>query len=212
MVAFHIVLFDLSTEERRELSDILIPKKDTVIISVGKLDSFVELGKSAEVQQASTILNELYQITTQDGTPHGMIFPVTSILDIRDIKYADSQEKVELVSRLYDICSAYEKDYGVKDAFDFEWNDLILKSFENRETACKDSLYGALFNSIFVLNDEIAKTKTTYCWRKGMDDPYGFEDIAFSELVGKEIDPASFGISKNKPKNLRIMSEPHKSA
>lgn len=78
MVAFHIVLFDLSTEERRELSDISIPKKDTVIISVGKLDSFVELGKSAEVQQASTILNELYQITTQDGTPHGMIFPVTS--------------------------------------------------------------------------------------------------------------------------------------
>ena len=109
------VLFDLSQEERRELGNILIPKKDSVVISVGKLDVFEDLGKSAEVRQANTILNELYQITTQDGTPHGMIFPVNSILDIRDIKYADNQEKVNLVSRLYDICSAYEKDYGVKD-------------------------------------------------------------------------------------------------
>ena len=109
------VLFDLSQKERRELSDILIPKKDTVVISVGRLESFDELGKSAEARQASTILNELYQITTQDGKPHGMIFPVSSVLDIRDIKYADNQEKIRLVSRLYDICSAYEKDYGVKD-------------------------------------------------------------------------------------------------
>ena len=109
------VLFDLSQEERNKLSSILIPKKDTVVISVGRLDSFDELGKSAEARQASAILNELYQITTQDGKPHGMIFPVNSILDIRDIKYADDQEKVKLVSRLYDICSVYETDYGVKD-------------------------------------------------------------------------------------------------
>lgn len=109
------VLFDLSQEERKELSSILVSKKDAVVISVGRLESFEELGKSAEAHQASTILNELYQITTQDGKPHGMIFPVNSILDIRDIKYADDQEKAKLVSRLYDICSAYETDYGVKD-------------------------------------------------------------------------------------------------
>ena len=109
------VLFDLSQEERRELSSILIPKKDAVVISLGRLEFIDELGKSAEARQANSILNELYQITTQDGNPHGMIFPVNSILDIRDIKFADSQEKVKLVSKLYDICSAYEKDYGVKD-------------------------------------------------------------------------------------------------
>lgn len=110
------ILFDLSQKERRELSSILIPKKDAVVISVGKLESFDELGKSAEAQQARKILNELYQITTKDGVPNGMIFPVDSILDIRDIKYANDLEKVKLVSKLYDICSAYEIDYGVKNA------------------------------------------------------------------------------------------------
>lgn len=109
------VLFDLTQKERRELGSVLIPKKTSIVISVGKLESVDELGKSVEVRQASTILNELYQITTKDGRAHGMIFPVNSILDIRDIKYADSQEKIALVSRLYDICSIYEKDYGVKD-------------------------------------------------------------------------------------------------
>lgn len=109
------ILFDLSQKARRALGDILIPKKDAAIISVGKLESFDELGKSAEALQASTILNELYQITNQDGRPHGMIFHVNSILDIRDIKYAEEQEKVQLVSKLYDICSVYEMDYGVKD-------------------------------------------------------------------------------------------------
>lgn len=110
------VLFDLSQNERKELGNILIPKKDSVVISVGRLELIDELGKSAEARQAGTILNELYQITTKDGKPHGMIFPVNSILDIRDIKYADEQEKVKLVSRLYDICSTYEIDYGLKDS------------------------------------------------------------------------------------------------
>ena len=102
---------------------------------------------------------------------------------------------------------------GKYHAFDFDWEPMILKAFEDRESACNDAVYGDLFIRIYKLNEEIAESKKPYCWRKGMDDPYGFANIALSELVGSEIDTSSFSINYNsKPKNLRMMVQPHPSA
>lgn len=109
------VLFDLPQDKRLELTKSLKDEKDSVVISIGKLKTEESKAKSSLVNQTSDVLSELYQITMQDGKPHCMIFPVNSILDIRDIGFADEEEKPKLVSTLYKICSAYEKDYGVKD-------------------------------------------------------------------------------------------------
>ncbi len=109
------VLFDLPQEKRMILSPALSGRKDTAVISVGKLRDETVNAKSSLVSQAQSAMAELYQITTKDGRPHCMIFPVDSILDVRDLMYASDSEKSRLVSALYNICSDYEVDYGVKD-------------------------------------------------------------------------------------------------
>lgn len=109
------VLFDLSQEKRMILSPVLSAKKDVVVISIGKLRDETVSAKSSLVSQAQNAIAELYQITMKDGRPHCMIFPVDSVLDIRDLMYASKSEKSRLVSDLYNICSDYEVDYGVTD-------------------------------------------------------------------------------------------------
>ena len=109
------VLFDLSQEKRMKLSSMLSAKKDIAVISIGKLRDETVSAKSSLVSQAQSAIAELYQITTKDGRPHCMIFPVESVLDIRDLMYAGASEKSRLVSALYNICSDYEVDYGVTD-------------------------------------------------------------------------------------------------
>ena len=109
------VLFDLPQEKRMTLTRILSSNNDAVVISIGKLQEGSVSAKSPLVSQAQSTLTELYQITMKDGRPHCMIFPVTSILDIRDLVYAGPTEKSKLVSELYDICSDYEVDYRVTD-------------------------------------------------------------------------------------------------
>lgn len=109
------VLFDLPQEKRMMLSHMLSTKKDVAVISIGKLRDETVSAKSSLVNQAQSAMAELYQITTKDGRPHCMIFPVDSILDIRDLMYAGASEKSRLVSALYNICSDYEVDYGVTD-------------------------------------------------------------------------------------------------
>lgn len=109
------VLFDLPQEKRMNLSHILSTNKDIAVISIGKLKEETVSAKSSLVSQAQSAMVELYQITTKDGRPHCMIFPVDSILDIRDLMYAGTSEKSRLVSALYSICSDYEVDYGVTD-------------------------------------------------------------------------------------------------
>ena len=109
------VLFDLPQEKRMILSPALSGRKDIAVISVGKLRDETVNAKSSLVSQAQSAMAELYQITTKDGRPHCMIFPVDSILDVRDLMYASDSEKSRLVSALYNICSDYEVDYGVKD-------------------------------------------------------------------------------------------------
>ena len=102
---------------------------------------------------------------------------------------------------------------GKYHAFDFNWQAMILKAYENREIACGDEVYGTLFTSLYKLNDDIVKNRAPVIWRKGMDDPYGFASIAFSDSVGDEMDVSGLGLNyNNKPKNLRMMSEPHPSA
>ena len=109
------VLFDLSQEKRMELSALFAANKDVAIISIGRLEEDSGKAKSSMVSQAQGAISELFQITTMDGRPHCMIFPVDSILDIRDLMYANASEKTQLVSQLYSICSDYEIDYGVTD-------------------------------------------------------------------------------------------------
>jgi len=111
------VLFDLSQEKRMEISAALSTQKETVIISIGRLTTGNEGAKSSFVSQAQDAMAELYQITMKDGRPYCMIFPVESILDIRDLMYASTTEKTKLVSALYNICSDYELDYGVTEQF-----------------------------------------------------------------------------------------------
>lgn len=109
------VLFNLPQEKRMALSPILSAKKDIPVISIGKLSKETVNARSSLVSQAQSVMAELYQITTKDGRPHCMIFPVDSILDIRDLMYATAPEKSRLVSSLHNICSDYEVDYGVTD-------------------------------------------------------------------------------------------------
>ena len=109
------VLFDLPQEKRMELTSLLSPNKDVVVISIGRLQENEGNAKSSLVSQAQGAMAELYQITMKDGRPHCMIFPVESILDIRDLMYAGAAERTKLVSALYNICSDYELDYGVTD-------------------------------------------------------------------------------------------------
>lgn len=98
-------------------------------------------------------------------------------------------------------------------AFDFEWKNMIIKAFDGRESACNDKKYGELFEHLFRLNDVIVKSKTPYCWRYGMDDSYGFSKLTFSDSVGCEIDISTLELNyHSKPKNLRLMAEPHPSA
>ena len=109
------VLFDLPQEKRMMLSRILSSNNDVAVISIGSLQEGSVSAKSPLVSQAQSTLTELYQITMKDGRPHCMIFPMNSILDIRDLMYAGTAEKSKLVSALYDICSDYEVDYRVTD-------------------------------------------------------------------------------------------------
>lgn len=98
-------------------------------------------------------------------------------------------------------------------AFDFDWKDVVFRYYESRESACSDKVYGNLFTCIYKLNEDIAKSKAPYCWRKGMDDPYGFSNITFSDSVGDEMDVSEWGINfDKKPANMRLMSETHPSA
>ena len=102
---------------------------------------------------------------------------------------------------------------GKYHAFDFNWEDMILKAFESRESACSDEVYGDLFASLYKLNDDLVDSKSPYSWRKGMDDPYGFSALVFDNVDGYEMDAFELNIDYNKkPKNLRMMSEPHPSA
>ena len=111
------VLFDLSPEKRMVLTSLLADNTDTVVISIGKLSEDEGTAKSTMVSQAHDAINELYQITMKDGKPYCMIFPVESVLDIRDLMHAKASEKTRLVSALYSLCSSYEVDYGVRDQF-----------------------------------------------------------------------------------------------
>ncbi len=100
-------------------------------------------------------------------------------------------------------------------AFDFEWKTVIIKAYESRESAFSDDIYGDLFKCLSILNDDITKSKTPYCWRKGMDDMYGFSKIVLNGFVGKEMYKYNeLSLDNNyqkKPKNLRLMAEPHPS-
>lgn len=110
------VLFDLPQGKRMELTPILSSNQNAIVVSVGKLQQSEGNAKSSLVSQAQGAMAELYQITMRDGRPHCMIFPVESVLDIRDLMYAGESERSKLVSALYNICSDYEVDYGVTDA------------------------------------------------------------------------------------------------
>lgn len=109
------VLFDLSKEKRLELNNSFITNTDAIIISIGKLEKSDTEAKSSMVRQAQDAMSELFQITMENGKPHCMIFPVESILDVRDIMYANESEKIRLVSELNSVCSDYELNYGIAD-------------------------------------------------------------------------------------------------
>ena len=132
------VLFDLSQEKRMMLLPVLSAKKDTAVISIGKLRDETVNAKSSLVSQAQSAMVELYQITTKDGRPHCMIFPVDSVLDIRDLMYAGASEKSRLVSALYNICSDYEVDYGVTDKFTNSTGNAEKIALYNRMLAERD--------------------------------------------------------------------------
>ena len=92
-------------------------------------------------------------------------------------------------------------------AFDFEWQNVILKQFASREEALNDPAYGNVYPALFRLMKGIKETKKPYIWRKGCADPYGFADIEFSDGMGAEQDFNSMG--GQIPPNLNLMMQPH---
>ncbi|SEG36479.1 hypothetical protein SAMN04487934_11815 [Eubacterium ruminantium] len=106
------ILYDLNQDSRIKLIDSLGALKDSVVISVGRLERInsTQTNKAFTSIHANEILNELYDITLSDGEPQCMIFNMDSILDIRDISLAPMSEKELLLKELYDVCNSYEKD------------------------------------------------------------------------------------------------------
>ncbi len=107
-----VVLLNLDHKTRVDLMQSLCPQKERHVISVANLDVLQSKGAewSFYETQSQAILNELYELTKSNKQPHCMIFPVDSILDIRDIRYASSYEKDKLVRRITEIAALYEKD------------------------------------------------------------------------------------------------------
>lgn len=130
-----LILFNLKDSNRRKLTEILRNLDDTLVISVGKLlaeDN--KLNKNQFVtSHANEILNELHSITLFDGKPHCMIFEVKSILDIRDIAYAEESEKESLLKTLYEICDKFERDLQRMDGYFDNTDKLILRERAREE-------------------------------------------------------------------------------
>ena len=106
------ILYNLNQDDRKELEKILVPKKDKIVISVGRLLNIdtTEKDKAFTSSHSNEILNELYNMTLSDGEPHCMIFEMDSIIDIRDIAHAELSEKDYLLKKLYSVCNSYESD------------------------------------------------------------------------------------------------------
>lgn len=121
------IIYELPKEKRIKLANILVSQVDKIVISVGKLgdnDKLTNKGAFTTIQ-AYKMINELNKFTLEDSKPHSMVFEVDSILDIREISYATSEEKEKLIKNLYDICDEYEKDFKfVSDSLDK--NDKII--------------------------------------------------------------------------------------
>lgn len=125
--------------------------------------------------------------------------------------HCDDDDKPDLIA-LSKRSRFNEYIEGKYHAFDFEWKDMLLKAYETREIACKDEAYGDLFTRLYKLNEEIAKSNSPYCWRRGMEDSYGFSNVTFNNMVGEEMDISSWSINhEKKPKNLRLMAQSHPS-
>ncbi len=92
-------------------------------------------------------------------------------------------------------------------AFDFDWQNVILKEFPTRDEAERDLAYGTIYTALFRLLEGVKKTKAPYIWRNGCDDLYGFSGILLSNGIGAEqhFEP----LSSNKPHNLNVMMQPH---
>ena len=92
-------------------------------------------------------------------------------------------------------------------AFDFDWQNVVLKQFASREEALSDAAYGNVYPALFRLMEGIKETKKPYIWRNGCADPYGFSAIELKEGMGIEQD---FSSARGKiPPNLSVMMQPY---
>ena len=107
-----IVLFNLNQEMRLKLNAVLSVKKEQKIITIGNLDKCVvnEDNYTFYEMHSNRILDELYRMTLSENKPHGMIFIVDSILDVRDIMFANPSEKPQIAKQLSDVAAVYEQD------------------------------------------------------------------------------------------------------
>ena len=94
-------------------------------------------------------------------------------------------------------------------AFDFDWPNIILKTFESRDDALHNPVYGTIYAALFKLMEGIKSEKKPYIWRNGCNDPYGFLSIAFNDGIGAELDTGT--LDAHRPNNLKIMLSPSES-
>lgn len=101
------IVFDLNQKDRMEVGKVLIPKTKRIVISVGQPElSNLGDGKDTKVSSA---LGKFAMLTTKELTvPYPLVFPVHSVVDIRDIMFANVEEKSELISQLQDLVRRYQ--------------------------------------------------------------------------------------------------------
>ena len=100
------IVFDLNQKDRIEVGKVLIPKTKRIVISVGQPEfDETESGKDTKVSSA---LGRFAMLTKELTVPYPLVFPVNSVLDIRDIMFANVDEKSQLISQLQALVRRYQ--------------------------------------------------------------------------------------------------------
>ncbi len=129
------ILFNLDQVERVLVAEILVPKKNRIVISIGK----PQIDKSGKYlhEEGPKAIGLFSRLTLEGGVPHPMVFPVQSILDIRDIMYAAPEEKKTLVTLLQNTVMLYQMDADKAEKMERESDKTELERLKAELAAVK---------------------------------------------------------------------------
>ena len=102
------ILFNLDQVERVLAGEFLLTKQNRIVISLGKPQ--IDDSGAYIHEEGPKALGIFTSLTLRNSVPHPLVFPVNSVLDIRDIMFAAPEEKKSLVTMLQNTVMLYQMD------------------------------------------------------------------------------------------------------